>query len=126
MTEYEVADYTASMMGNFLTAFTIFLTVITAYVIAAFIAGERMTGVQLLIINACFLVASSIVGFLVVTIFQRFYTFARMVENPAGTIEPVNLSVPLGILVIGIVVGCYVFMWATRRGTQSEGISNDT
>lgn len=43
MTEYEVIDATASLMANFLTAYSVFLTVLTAYVVAAFAAGSRFT-----------------------------------------------------------------------------------
>ena len=56
MTEYEVADITASVLSNFLTALTVFLSIVSAYVISAFAAGNRLTRIQLSIVNLCFLV----------------------------------------------------------------------
>ena len=57
MTEYEVADIAASVLANFLTSLTVFLSIVSAYVISAFVAGQRLTKIQLSIVNLCFLVA---------------------------------------------------------------------
>ena len=43
MTEYELLDYTASLMANFQTTLALYFTIVTAYVVAAFIAGDRLT-----------------------------------------------------------------------------------
>ena len=115
MTEYELSDYAATLMGNFLTALTVYFSVITAYVIAAFVAGARLTKTQLLIVNSCFIVAAGIVGFLVVLIFNRFFAFAAQTPNPIGAAEPIDFTLPLAILVAGIFVGCLVFMWDVRK-----------
>ena len=57
MTEYEIADITASVISNFLTSLTVFLSIVCAYVISAFGAGKRLTKIQLSIINLCFVVS---------------------------------------------------------------------
>lgn len=115
MTEYELSDYTSSIMGNFLTALTVYFSIITAYVVAAFAAGSRLTRNQLVIVNTCFAVAAGVIGLLTLLIFNRFFTFASQVPNPEGT-DPVNFTVPLAILVTGLFVGCLIFMWDVRRG----------
>jgi len=46
MTEYEITDLGVATMSNLLTAFSILLSIITAYVIAAFFAGDRLTTTQ--------------------------------------------------------------------------------
>ena len=43
MTEYEVADVAGSVLANFLTSLTVFLSIVSAYVISAFVAGQRLT-----------------------------------------------------------------------------------
>ena len=53
MTEYEVADIAASVLANFLTSLTVFLSIVSAYVISAFVAGQRLTKIQLSIVNLC-------------------------------------------------------------------------
>ena len=115
MTEYEISDYTATLMGNFLTALTVYFSVVTAYVVAAFAAGSRLSKTQLVIVNSCFTVAAGIIGLLTVLIFNRFFVFATLTPDPDGASQPVNVTVPLTILIIGVFVGCLVFMWDIRR-----------
>ena len=114
MTEYELASLAAAVLSNFLTGFTVFLSIVSAYVIAAFSAGERFTSVQLCIINACFLAATLIVGFLVISVYGRFYGLAQSIDVEQGWIVAVDLSIPLCLLLVAMVVGCFVFMWNVR------------
>ena len=115
MTEYELSDYTATLMGNFLTALTVYFSVVTAYVVAAFVAGSRLSKTQLIIVNSCFTVAAGVVGLLTVLIFTRFFAYATQTPVPDGATEPVNFTTPLAILIIGVFVGCLIFMWDVRR-----------
>jgi len=116
MTEYEISEYTAIIMGNFLTALTVYFSVVGAYVIAAFVAGARLTRTQLVIINSCFIVAAGIIGFLTVAIFNRFMGFAAQTPNPGSASDPVDFTIPLSILIVGVFVGCLIFMWDVRKG----------
>ncbi len=117
MTEYELADYTSSIMGNFLTALTIYFSIVTAYVVTAFVAGDRLTKIQLAIVNTCFVLAAGVVGYLTVLIFDRFFALAARVANPVDAVEPVDFTWPLGILVAVIFISCPIFMWSTRRNS---------
>ena len=63
-TEYELLDYTGTMMGNFQSALAFYFTIVTAYVIAA----DRLTRLQLYVVNTCFVIAASVVGYLTVAI----------------------------------------------------------
>ena len=47
MTEYEVADLAASVMANFLTSLTVFLSIVSAYVISAFVSTTPTTSSRL-------------------------------------------------------------------------------
>lgn len=116
MTEYEVADLTAAVLSNFLTALTVFLSIVSAYVISAFGAGERLTKLQLSIVNLCFLVSVGILGFLVVSLYRRFYALAQSISIEQGSIAVVDFTWPLSALLLAIISGCFVFMWNVRRG----------
>lgn len=116
MTEYELVDYAASTMSNFLSALTIYFSIVTAYVIAAFVAGSRLTRVQLAIVNLCFVVAAGVIGSLSVLIFARFYSIASQVAKPGDAVGPIDFTVPLGILEASVFIGCMVFMWSIRKG----------
>ncbi len=87
-------------------------------IVAAFIAGARLTKIQLLIVNTGFVITAGIVDYLVVAIFDRFFSFAVRANVPAGSASPVDFTIPLGILVTTIFAGCLVFMWSVRRGAR--------
>ena len=72
MTEYEISDLAGGAMSNFLTTFTIFMSIVTAYVIAAFVAGRRLSKIQASVVNFCFLISSGVIGLLSVLIFGVF------------------------------------------------------
>jgi hypothetical protein len=116
MTEYEIADITASVMSNFLTSLTVFLSIVSAYVISAFGAGKRLTKIQLSIINLCFVVSVGILGFLAVSLFRRFLALAQSIHVEQGSIASVDFTWPLCALLIAIVFGCFIFMWNVRSG----------
>jgi hypothetical protein len=115
MTEYEVADLAASVLANFLTSLTVFLSIVSAYVISAFVAGERLSKVQLSIVNLCFLVSAGILGFIVVSLFRRFFGLAQAINVERGTIGSIDFTWPIGGLLTAIVFGSLVFMWNSRN-----------
>lgn len=117
MTDYEVSSLAASIMANFLATFTIFLTIVTAYVITAFVAGPRLTMYQLSIVNACFLTSSLIIGFLSITIYQRATSLAMQTwDLTKTTAPPIDLSWMILLLYVGLLVGSFLFMSSVRRG----------
>ncbi len=114
MNEYEIADITASVLSNFLTSLTVFLSIVSAYVISAFVAGKRLSKIQLWIVNLCFLVAVGILGFLVVSLFRRFFALAQSIGVERGMIGAVDFTGPLCALLVALVSGCFIFMWNVR------------
>ena len=74
MSEYELAELAGLAMSNFLTTFTVFVSIVTAYVIAAFAAGQRLSKLQVSIVNSCFLIASGAIGAPIGTNFAGFLT----------------------------------------------------
>ena len=102
MTEYEVADIAASVLANFLTSLTVFLSIVSAYVISAFVAGQRLTKIQLCIVNMCFLVAVGILGYLVVSLFRRFFGLVQSIEVERGLVGEVDFTWPLSALLVAI------------------------
>ena len=117
MIDYELAQYTSSVMGNFMSAVAIFFSIITAYVIAAFVAGSKLTSLQLAIVNTSFTIAAGIFGVLSVLIFSRFVELARRGQDDAGT-PLIDFSYPLGILVTIVFLGSLVFMRSVRRDSE--------
>jgi hypothetical protein len=115
MTEYQVADIAAAVLANFLTSLTVFLSIVSAYVISAFVAGQRLSKIQLSIVNLCFVVASGILGYLVVSLFRRFFGLAQSIKVERGLIGEVDFTWPLSALLVAMVFGSLIFMWSVRR-----------
>ena len=115
MIDYELSSYVSSILSNFLSAITIYFSIVTAYVIAAFVAGEKLSKLQLAIVNICFTIAAGIMGVLSVLIFSRFIEFGQKVQGSVET-PLVDFTWPLGFLIIIVYMGCLVFMGSVRRG----------
>lgn len=114
MTEWKIAGYTSAVMSNFLSAITIYFLIITAYVVTAFIAGTRLTKTQLVIVNITFSIAAGITGTLSHLIFSRFYKLALRNQNPVDT-PLVDFGPALVVLIVSLFIGCFFFMWTSRR-----------
>lgn len=121
MSEYELADLTTAAMSNFLTSFTVFVSVVTAYVITAFTAGKKLTMLQLSIVNGCFLIASSAMGLLSVLIFQVFLGRAKALGDSAVA-SPVTVDFTWIVATVYVVLICgsLLFMRNVRRAPSAE------
>ena len=117
MSEFEFAEIAGLAMSNFLTSFTVFVSIVTAYVIAAFAAGQRMSNIQVSIVNTCFLIASGAMGLLSVLIFQNFLRRAQALSAVNDSpVEPiVDFTWAIATLYIILACGSLVFMWNVRH-----------
>ena len=120
MSEYELADLAGAAMGNFLTSFTVFVSIVTAYVIAAFTAGKKLTRLQVFIVNGCFLIASGAIGLLSVLIFQVFLARAEALGD-SGVASPITVDFTwiVATLYVVLICGSFVFMRNVRRTTSA-------
>ena len=107
--------YAAELMSNFLSAMTIYFSVITAYVVAAFTSGKKLSKIQLLILNLCYSIAALIFGVLSVVIFSRFFEIASRATSDSDAIAPVDFRIPLILLTLVVYICSLVFMWTVRK-----------
>ena len=119
MIDYGLADYAASVLSNFLSAITIYFSIATAYVIAAFTAGARLTRLQLVIVNTGFTIAAGTMGSLSVLLFSRFYELALQAQETDAQTPLFDFSIPIGALAVIVFLGCVLFMWSVRRTPKS-------
>ena len=125
MNAFEFAELSAAAMGNFLATFSVFLSVATAYLVAAYLVGRKLTTLQLSIVNGCYLISSSILGYLVAANFRVFYIWSS--SNIEGTIRQsadrpalIDFTWPLTTLLVVIVLGSLTFMYSIRRGDSDD------
>lgn len=119
MTEYELADLAGAAMSNFLTSFTVFVSIVTAYAVAAFAAGGRLSMAQVSIFNACFVIASGAIGLPSVLIFQVFLRRARALtalsDSQVGSPVTVVFTWVVAALYVVLLCGSLVFMRNVRH-----------
>ena len=70
MNRFEFAELSASAMSNFLATFSVFLSVATAYLVAAYLVGKKLTTLQLSIVNGSYLIS-----------FQYWATLSRQISE---------------------------------------------
>jgi hypothetical protein len=121
MNAFETAEMTAFAMSNFLATFGVFLSIATTYLVAAFLVGNKLTSLQLAIVNGSYLIATSILGYLVSANFRVFFIWASSDSNRVISQSPdkpflVDFTWPLTILIFIIVIGSFTFMYSIRKG----------
>lgn len=124
MSEFDLAELAGTAMSNFLTSFTVFVSIVTAYVVAAFGAGRKLTKLQISIVNTCFLIASGAMGLLSVLIFQVFLRRAQALgelNNAVIGVGPVvDFTWVVAVLYVILICGSLAFMWNVRQPGSNE------
>lgn len=118
MTEHEYAELVATYSSNAGAFFALYLTIISGYLITAFVAGTRLSTVQAFILSFGFVVAAFVTtwGSMGAGLTQVYYT-QRLLElnpqSPQANREWVMLT--LGSLMCGGTLAALFFMWNVRK-----------
>ena len=121
MTEYEIVDLAEAIGSNFLTTFTIIVSLTTTYVIAAFVAGARLSRFQLVVVNLLYVTSVGIIGFLSIQMFQRATVLVQRTAVQFDTaMRPLDLSWLVAALYCGLVIGAMVFMASVRSAGDGK------
>jgi hypothetical protein len=118
MTEYEIADLIATYSSNAGAFFAAYLTVISGYLITAFIAGSRLSSPQATILNTGFIVAAGVLTYATygAGMTQVHYTQLLLdldIDSPQSGRGWVMKT--LGILLLGGILASQYFMWNVRH-----------
>ena len=86
MTEYELVNTALTYYNSALAAFGMYITVLSGYVIAAFVAGERLNRAQVSIVNVLLVCIATIFTIGTVACFSRTNEYAtgprRLLQSP--------------------------------------------
>lgn len=118
MTEFEL-EYLLTELGvAALETFGMYVTVTVAYLVAAYVAGEKLTKLQVFIVNTLFLVSTIISVWACIGYISRAIPIADALEvlNPDRrySLQPPVLIAVLVVQSLGI-LACLKFMWDVRQ-----------
>ena len=118
MSEYELTDAVNSTLSLFLSTILAYLTIVSAYLIAAFISGDKLNNQQVFLISVLFSFAAGL------TVWAMWGAGSRIVYT-ADALRLTNLDYPIlfkslfrNSLAIVCVLGIFAsfkFMWDIRH-----------
>ena len=118
MTEYELILAAASYNSLVHSWIVTYFAALTAYLIAAYLAGDRFTSSQAMIVSGCFVVFSALSTYAAAAAATRTIEVVRQAQelNPGreSAMTPEVLWVTATILLLGILVALK-FMWDVRH-----------
>ena len=122
MTDYESLDLAQSAFSSSLAAYALFLSIVTGYLVTAYLVGRELSRGQAWILNLLFVVVVSIAIWSVSS-----YIYWGVVYTSLATLDEVRLSamvpepwLPVFMAVVNVVavVACLLFMWNVRQHRQ--------
>jgi hypothetical protein len=116
MTEYEISDIAGNAFGNGMNSFTVFFSIVTAYLVAAHTAGKSLSTTQIVIVNMCYVVAAAFFGTFTTVAFMRGAELTREVQF--GVNEKIGSDVGwmwITAIIILVITASFCFMWSVRH-----------
>ena len=118
MTEAELISAAQETWSNYITTMGLFVTIISAYLVVAYIVGAKLTRQQVILVNALFIV---FVAFGIKSMYHWALVAQEMAQlaidmsqqrtvGPAPFVDKLTLGslIPIG-------VACLKFMWDVRH-----------
>jgi len=120
MTGYEASDLLNGVISNQLANQAIFITVVSAYLVAAYAVGKRLTKYQVWFVNFTFIlfVLIGLAGTAEMThLFYEYSALRTELTSGGASKEPkhhIALWTVAGVRLV-LVSGALIFMWQVRR-----------
>lgn len=124
MTEYELGEVISNAASNGMTSFTIWLSIASGYLVAAYSAGANLTTIQVLIVNILYFVCSVVFASITIIFVSRGVLLAGMKQElfpdsaiPLGYDNAIAEAAVLGLVLImvGGILATLYFMWNVRH-----------
>jgi len=121
MTEYELLDLTTSTIASMYDAVALYMTIVSGYLLVAYLAGSNLTRVQTTIISTLFVFGAGlqIWGLISYQIANEEYLAAKAMISPLTPYQQTLASQDAGFIISSIlgagVFASLYFMWSVRR-----------
>ena len=118
MTEYEILDLITNLSNVATSVLAVVMTTISAYLVVAWLVGEKLTGAQVTLVNLVFLAFAPMMIFTWANIFvgtlrlqERLHLInpETLIGLSAGGIAAVSITL------LVLVLGSIKFMWDVRH-----------
>lgn len=125
MTEYEISELMYSLIDSMATVFAVYLTILSGYLIMAYLVGRTLSSAQAITVNSLYIAITSVQ---VYSIFLYALEVGALLERKSEISELTvfqslvsnqysNFSTVL-LMLLGVFASLY-FFYATRRGAQA-------
>jgi hypothetical protein len=122
MTEYELLDLMASASDQMADMFSLYLTILSAYLLVAYFVGEKLGRFQVIAVSGLFLFASSgqalgirMNGIQIAEILKQKAEISPLTPYETGYVA--NTNVWVVAMIVGILIAI-LFMWQVRRAKK--------
>lgn len=124
MTEYEALDLAQSTFSNALAAYAVFLSIVSGYLITAYLVGSDLTHLQVRLLTLLFLIVVAILIWSMSAYAywgDAFSTLARGQDRVRTMMTPQSwMPAFLAIINSLTAFGCVFFMWNVRRTGRAD------
>ena len=110
MSSYEIADLIFGLVGYGMTALALYFTVISGYLVVAFLVGTDLSRFQTIFISFLFVVFSVILSFGTYSFFAGAYEYGRGAGPISFWVAPTLAAAEI----LGV-IGALYFMYETRN-----------
>jgi hypothetical protein len=116
MTFFELAELLRENINAGMGAVTLYLTVVTTYLVAAYLAGERLTRFQTFLTTSLFIVFALVFTFGSVAFFRSSTEITARFGNEVGiSTFPIQFAWIIGCAEIFGILGSLKFMFDVRN-----------
>ncbi|MEJ6703420.1 MAG: hypothetical protein ACKVKL_06170 [Pseudomonadales bacterium] len=111
MTEFETAELTFSLVGYGMTAMALYFTVVSGYLIVAYLVGEQLSKSQMIIVSSLF----SVLAFSLVFGSYSFFAEANRVGSVTASSVEYWLAAVIGLAELAGIISAFKFMFDIRK-----------
>jgi hypothetical protein len=117
MTEYEILELTYSIIDSMATVFAVYLTILTGYLVVAYLIGTQLVTHQVFVINSLFIAITGVQTYSVYQYALETEALLKMKEQ-LSTLTPFQqaMAQPIGsyrtvvLMLFGVLASLYFFM----------------
>jgi len=123
MSEAEIWELILLSQANAATFIAMLLTLISGYLIIAYLVGDKLSGQQILLVNGLFLLASFGIGFPAFAAYERAAFLLSLTSETFQSPRSAGMYIAPGgsvVIFVGAILASLKFMWDVRHPKSPE------